>query len=199
MNPSARVVIEPNFHWDLGPRTPKGPGPGAVIWSNCEELTVQIGDGPVVRLQPDRARFPHLRHPPFVANLTVTSGQPELRVDGYLHGRQVASRSFATDPRGDQFAVTADDGQLSADIVDATRVVVRVVDRYGAPRAHAGGTVTFALTGPAVLVGDNPLDLTGNGGVGAAWLRTRPGQRGELTLHATHSQLDTRSLRIRIT
>ncbi|PZS16054.1 MAG: hypothetical protein DLM60_16000 [Pseudonocardiales bacterium] len=199
VNPSARVVIEPGFHWDVGPSTPRGPGPGAVIWSNCDELTVRIGDGPLVRLQPDRARFPHLPYPPFVADLTVASGRPELRIDGYLQGQQIASRLFASDPRGDQFTVAADDEELSAAVADATRVVVRVVDRYGAPRARAGGTVSCVLAGPAVLLGDDPLDLTGNGGVGAVWLRTRPGQRGRLTLHATHSQLGTRTLTIRMT
>ncbi|MDT7596800.1 MAG: beta-galactosidase [Pseudonocardiales bacterium] len=59
--------------------------------------------------------------------------------------------------------------------------------------------VTFALTGPAVLIGDNPLDLTGNGGVGAVWLRTRPGQRGRITLRATYSQLGAQALTIHVT
>lgn len=199
VDPSVRVVIEPGFHWDVGPHTPRGPGPGALIWSNCDELTVRIGQGPLVRLQPDRTRFPHLRHPPFVTDLTVASGRPELRIDGYLQGRQVTSRWFAADPRGDQFAVAADDAELSADVVDATRVVLQMLDRYGAPRARAGGTVAFVLTGPAVLVGDDPLDLTGNGGVGAVWLRTRPGRPGRVTLRATHSQLGARTLTIEVT
>jgi beta-galactosidase len=129
----------------------------------------------------------------------VASGQPELRIDGYLQGRHVASRRFAADPRGDQLAVTPDDEQLSADMVDATRVVVRVVDRYGAARAQAGGTVTFVLTGPAALVGDNPLNLADNGGVGAVWLRTRHGQRGNITLRATHSQLGAQTLTLHVT
>ena len=199
VNPSVRVVIEPGFHWDLGPGTPRGPGPRAMIWSNCEELTVRVGQGPLVRLLPDRVRFPHLRYPPFVTDLTVASGQPELRIDGYVQGRQVASRCLATDPRGDQFVVTADDAELSADVVDATRVMLQVLDRYGAPRARAGGTATFALTGPVALIGDNPLDLTGNGGVGAVWLRTRPGQRGRITFRATHSQLGAQTLTIHVT
>jgi beta-galactosidase len=168
-------------------------------WSNCEELTVRVGQGPLVRLLPDQVRFPHLRHPPFVTDLTVASGQPELRIDGYVQGRQVASRCLATDPRGDQFVVTADDAELSADVVDATRVVLQVLDRYGAPRARAGGTATFTLTGPAALIGENPLDLTGNGGVGAVWLRARPGQRGRITFRATHSQLGAQTLTLHVT
>ncbi len=28
VNPAIRVVIEPNFYWDLGPCTPRDPGPG---------------------------------------------------------------------------------------------------------------------------------------------------------------------------
>jgi beta-galactosidase len=60
-------------------------------------------------------------------------------------------------------------------------------------------SVTFALTGPAVLIGDNPLDLTGNGGVGAVWLRTHPGQRGRITLRATYSQLGAQALTIHVT
>ena len=63
--------------------------------------------------------------------------------------------------------------------MDATRLVFRAVDRYGAPRPYVTGQVTLSIsTGPAVLVGDNPFDFAAAGGVGAVWIRSLPGRQG---------------------
>ncbi len=85
----------------------------------------------------------------------------------------------------------ADDELLAADGQDATRIVVRALDRYGAPRPFVTGSVRFAVDGPGVLVGDNPFDLAATGGAGAVWLRTIAGQTGSVSVYAAHPTLGT--------
>jgi beta-galactosidase len=190
-DPTEQVVIEPAFYWDFGPHSrATGPGTQAVIWSNCDQLELFLDGRKVDTVRPDAASFPNLDHPPFLADLTVRSGRrPELRIDGYLGGKLVKQRHFSPDTRLDHFACDVDDHSLTADGQDTTRVVFQVLDRYGAPRPFAAGTVAFRLTGPGTLIGDNPFDLAATGGAGAVWLRTVRGATGRITLTATHSVL----------
>ena len=57
--------------------------------------------------------------------------------------------------------------------------------------------MAFKLTGPAVIVGDNPFHLADAGGVGAIWVKTLPKSPGRIVVQATHPVLGTRSVTIR--
>lgn len=189
-DPGVRPVIAPNFYWDFGPRTPRGPGGHAAIFSNCDRLDVFIDGRHHASLRPDSAGHPHLRHPPFFVDLDLDGGsRPELRIDGFLGGRRVLTRAFASDPTHDRLALRADDGELIADGVDATRLVFQVTDRHGAPRAFAGGKVVLELAGPGTIVGDNPFDLEPAGGAGAVWVRSLPRSPGRIVVRARHERL----------
>lgn len=198
-DPRSRPVIEPNFYWDFGPRTPRGPGGKAAIFSNCDRLELFIDGQRNATLHPDSANYPHLKHPPFFADLGLDgTGHPELRIDGYVDRRVVLSRSFSSDTTQDQFSIEADDTELIGDGVDATRLVFKVVDKFGAERAFAGGEVAFELTGPGVFVGDNPFSLADSGGVGAIWIRTVPSGLGRITVTARHSVLGGKFITIAV-
>lgn len=198
IDPVERIVIEPAFTWDppqLGQldaygRRPEaqrwGPGEHAVICSNCDRLEVYLGDEHVTTALPDRRRFPHLAYPPSFADLRL-EGRPghDLRIVGYLGDRLVGERRYAGDRQGDGLTLTPDDAQLQADGVDATRVVLAVVDRFGECRGAARTRVTLEVAGPGQLLGDNPFDLEATGGVGAVWVRTIAGHRGTITVRAT--------------
>ena len=82
--------------------------------------------------------------------------------------------------------------------MDATRLVFKVVDKFGAERAFAGGNVTFEIAGPGVIVGDNPFTLDASGGVGAVWIKTVPNGLGEITVKAVHSSLGAKSVIINV-
>ena len=84
------------------------------------------------------------------------------------------------------------------DGVDATRVMFRAVDRYGAPRPYVPGQITLSVEGPAVLIGDNPFDFGAAGGVGAVWLRSRPGRAGTVRVSASHPVLGDAEARLRV-
>lgn len=198
VDPKKKLVIEPDFYWDFGPQTPSGPGRRAAIFSNCEVLEVIIGGKRRTTLHPDRAGFPQTRFPPFFADLEVSGAdRQDLRIDGYIHGKRVLSRSFSADRSSDRLWLHAEDDELCADGIDATWLKFRAVDRFGAPRPFVEGAVTLAITGPGEIVGDNPFDLAPSGGAGAVWIRAFGGRRGTITVAALHPTLGKASVAIR--
>ncbi|WP_263366448.1 glycoside hydrolase family 2 protein [Edaphobacter bradus] len=199
VSPDIKPVILPNFYWNFGPSTPRGPGKGAAIFSNCDQLKLYVDGKLHSTIEPDRKNYPNLKHSPFFADLDLDgANHPELRIDGYVASRKVTFASFSSDLKQDQFFVTVDDEAIVGDGLDATRVVFRVADKFGAPRLFAGGDVNFTLTGPGLLVGDNPFFLTESGGVGAIWLRGLPNTSGKLTLQARHCALGSKSIVIAV-
>lgn len=195
-DPKVRPVIVPNFYWDFGPQTPRGPGRHVAIFSNCDRLEVFLNGKPHATLQPDTKNYPHLNHAPFFVDLELDgAGHPELRIDGYVGGTVVLSRSFSSDASKDQFVAQIDDTELVGDGADATRLVFKVADKFGAERAFATGDVAFEVSGPAEIVGDNPFALAPSGGVGGVWVRTRPGA-GKVSVKLTHSALGTKQISV---
>jgi beta-galactosidase len=198
------AVIQPNFYWDFGPECPSGPGKNAAIFSNCQRLELFIDGAHHSSLYPDRKNYPNTKYPPFFADLSGgrhSEGSPrfphsELRIDGYVGDKLALSRTFSAHPDSDQFLLMADDKELIGDGSDATRVVFRVTDKYGAPRPFAGGNVHLQIKGPGTIVGDSPFDLKDSGGAAAIWVRTKPDSSGAIELQATHSMLGTKTIRI---
>ncbi len=200
IDPRVRPVIQPSFYWDFGFQSPHGPGKNAAIFSNSDRLELFIDGKQFAVLQPDRANYPHLKYPPFFCDLNIEEAvpTPELRIDGYVGEHLALSKSFSSDTAKDQFILEPDDTDLTADGSDATRLVFKTVDRFGALRPFTGGEVTVALTGPGVIVGDNPFRLTDSGGVGAIWIKTLPKTSGRITITATHSSLGKKSVEIKV-
>jgi beta-galactosidase len=197
VDPNVRPVIQPSFYWDFGPQSPSGPGDRAAIFTNCDRLELWIGGKLHASILPDRENYPHLKHPPFFANLTVEgAGKPELRIVGFLGTQRVLSRSFSDDPAHDQLWLKADDRALIADGADATRLVFRAVDKFGAPRPFVTGEVTLDLSGPGVIVGDNPFRWDDSGGPGAVWIKTVPERAGRIKATATHAKLGSKAAQI---
>jgi beta-galactosidase len=188
VDPDKRPIIAPDFYWDFDPGlTPDGPGANAMVCSNCEQLEVYVAGVHRATVIPDAEHFGHLPYPPSFIDLTGDgSVLPELRIDGYRHGRQVISRSFSSDRTHDRLTLAADDPKIVADGSDATRVVFRIVDRYGAPRPYTGAGVTIIVDGPGLVVGDSPFALGSTGGVGAVWIRSQPGRAGRIQVMVSH-------------
>jgi beta-galactosidase len=110
---------------------------------------------------------------------------------------------MSADPGRDRLAVTADDRSIVADGRDMTRVTFRAVDAYGHRRPHVLGLVTLTLAGPADLIGDQPFEFGEYGGVGGAFVRSRPGpvgtgQVGTVRIVASHPELGQGSVTIRV-
>jgi beta-galactosidase len=197
-DPSRTPVIAPAFYWDFGTVSPVTSLPAAMICANLDRLEVYVGGRHFATVRPDTAGYPNLAHPPSFVDFRTVDGSswPELRIDGYLGPVKVASRSLASDPSGDVLSLAADDAEIDGDGVDATRLTFRAVDRYGSPRPYVRGQVTLDVEGPAVLIGDNPFDFAAAGGVGAVWIRSRPGTPGTVTIRAGHPSLGSAVARV---
>jgi beta-galactosidase len=200
VDPRVTPVIAPAFYWDFGPTSPVTSLPGAMICSNLDRLEVHVGGRHFATVTPDTTAYPNLSYAPSFVDFTTVDGsaRPDLRIDGYLGAVRVASRLLASDPAGDRLSLVADDAEIDGDGVDATRVAFRAVDRYGAPRPYVEGPVALDVSGPAVLIGDNPFDFAATGGAGAVWIRSRPGSPGPVTVTATHPRLGRAVTRVRI-
>lgn len=190
VEPTIRPMIEPNFYWDFGPKTPNGPGEHVAIFSNCDRLELTVDGVRHATLSPDRTAFPNLRYPPFFADLAFAGRTPrELRIEGFLNGQPMLSRSFSSDRAADRLLLKADDLELKADGIDSTRVTFEVTDNYGALRASAEGTVLLHIDGPGKLIGPATHDLAETGGGAAVWIRTVAGRSGRILITAVKSPL----------
>jgi len=200
--PNEEIVLEPAFHWARGDESVGFTR--AVVCSNCDHLQLfslagSDTDKPwkmIAEADPDREEFPHLKYPPFIFDMRhYRAGWGDLRIDGFIDGKRVISKTLSGSGVDSKFVLLADDRSLVADGSDSTRVVLRVTDAYGAVRPFANDPITFEMEGPAELIGDNPFSLIG--GTGAIWVRTQE-QPGTVRLTARHPRLGSRSVEFAI-
>jgi beta-galactosidase len=184
-DPDEEIVLIPAFHWARGDENVGFTN--ALVSANCDHLKFYIAGKLVAEADPDRKQFPHLKYAPFTADLSRSVGSwGDLRIDGFIQGKQVISRSFSGKGIDQKFTLLPDDTTLVADGADATRVVLRVTDEFDAIRPFAADAIRFEITGPAQLIGDNPFALVG--GTGAIWIRAGE-QPGKVRLTAHHPNL----------
>jgi beta-galactosidase len=175
ISPAVRPVLQAATIWSMGDRSAGGNDP-LVVFSNCDEIDVFIGSDHFGRFQPDQDSFPNLPHPPFqVKGLAIFStwGRQlaDLRVVGYLGGQVAIEQRIETSPIPSALELRPDDAVLDADGIDMTRLVFRIVDRYGNRLPFATQVVSFEIDGPADLIGENPFALVG--GQAALYVRAR--------------------------
>ncbi|HSE33671.1 MAG TPA: glycoside hydrolase family 2 TIM barrel-domain containing protein [Pyrinomonadaceae bacterium] len=192
-DPKEEIVLEPAFDWARGDRNESFSV--AMISSNCEHLKIYIGDRLVADVDPDKENFGNLAHPPFVANIRqgVGRGWGDLKIEGYIGGKLVITKMMSGRGADKKLLVEPDDRELSGDGIDATRVVLKVTDEYGAVRPFANAAIALAIQGPAEIVGENPFALFG--GVGAIWIKTKQSP-GLVKLTATHPILGSKTVEI---
>ncbi|MGZ4731888.1 MAG: glycoside hydrolase family 2 protein [Terriglobales bacterium] len=193
-DPAEEVVLEPAFHWARGDASVGFST--AVICSNCDQVKLYIADELVATVDPDRKQFAHLQYAPFVVELgELFHKWGDLRLEGYIQGKQVIVKKYSGKGVDQKFTLLPDDTSLIADGADTTRVVLRVTDEFDAIRPFANDAIKFDLEGPAELIGDNPFALIG--GTGAIWIRARE-QAGTVRLTATHPVLGKQQVEFQI-
>jgi beta-galactosidase len=202
--PSEEIVLEPAFHWANSDEATMFQR--AVVCSNCDHLKFFLRERsiesnpwkPLAELDPDRTEFAHLKYPPFQLDMHTLGDDKkfdfhwgDLRIDGYIDGKQVISRTLSGKGLDAKFILLPDDHDLIADGADSTRVVLRVTDEYGNVHPSANDPIEFTLDGPGELIGDNPLALMG--GTAAVWVRTQQ-QPGTIRLTAKHLRLGSQTV-----
>ncbi|MFZ0864758.1 MAG: hypothetical protein WCA27_06160 [Candidatus Sulfotelmatobacter sp.] len=193
-DPAEEIMLEPAFHWARGDASVGFSK--AVVCSNCDHLKFYIDDKLIADVDPDRTQFAHLRYAPFVLEMgELFHKWGDLRIEGYIQGKQVISKRLSGTGVDAKFLLIPDDAELIADGADSTRIVLRVTDEFGAVRPFANDSIRFELEGPAQIVGDNPFSLIG--GTGAVWIRAQE-KPGKLRLKAVHPRLGAQHAEIEI-
>jgi beta-galactosidase len=196
-DPSEEIVLEPGFNWSSGDHSTAG-GPGHVpVCSNCEHLKVYIAGKLHSEADPDRKTYAHLKYAPFLVNLSDLPLDPwgDLRIDGYIGGKVVISKTYSGKGIDSQLLVEPDDTTLMGDGSDVTRVLLRVADEYGNTQQFASGVVTLTIDGPGEIIGENPYGLMG--GAGAVWIKTKA-EAGLIQLTAKHQYLAEKKVSINV-
>jgi beta-galactosidase len=115
---------------------------------------------------------------------------------GYVGGKAVIVRSFAKDPLPVSLELKADSPELRAqgpgEAWDATRVVLRLVDRFGNHLPFAFDPVRVTVEGPASIVGPEEFSLLG--GVSAFWVRASG--PGRIVLRAKTPRFESSAVEI---
>ena len=196
-DPKEEVVLEPCFNWSQGDQSEGGGIRHAVFVSNCDHLKIYVGSDLKAEAEPDRERYAHLTYPPFVVDLSGVHLEDwgDLRIDGFIKGDKVISKTLPGNDYDRQLHVEPDDKELVGDGIDATRVVLRVTNEHGGARPFSSGAVTLHIEGPGEIIGENPFALAG--GVGAVWVRSKEGA-GTIRLRARHPYLGEQVAEIRV-
>jgi beta-galactosidase len=199
ITPEQRIVLRAATVWSPGDRSEGGNDP-LVVFSNCDEIAVFVGDYGHGRYTPDRANFPNLPHPPFQIHglaIHATWGveQPDLRLVGYIGGQAVVEQRISARGLPHALVLKADFTELRADGSDMTRLVFKIVDEYGNRLPYTNQVVSFEIDGPADLIGENPFALMG--GQAALYVRARH-ELGTVTVRATTPRLEVATERIEI-
>ena len=195
-DPARKIVLEPATYWTMGEKNGGGVEP-LMIFSNCDEVEILICGKSRGRVQPDRKTWPNLPRPPFVATgLSAGWGgdwEP-LELRGFVNGKQVATRKISHDGQPARLVMTADDSEILADGADMTRIALSIVEEFGNILPFAMQPVTLSITGPAVLVGENPHSMPG--GRGSVYVRSTR-KPGKITVSATTPRLRPQKVTIR--
>ncbi len=177
--------------WTHGDRSGGGNDP-ITVFSNCDEIELFIRDDSWGCFQPDREHYPNLPHPPFVVPIPGWH-LGDLRVVGYKDGKAVVEQSVEMGVVPRQLTLKADDDVINADGSDMTRLVFKIVDKYGNRLPFAVSVVNFEIDGPGELIGDNPFPLVG--GQAALYIKASK-QPGVITVRASTPRLAPAEVRI---
>ncbi len=162
LEPSKRVVLEPMTYWTRGDLDEGRISP---LWicSNCDRVVVLL-DGVNLGAARRSERFSHLPNPPFVMD-HIPGGWGEhfgeLEVRGYINGSLVASKKVAADGVPVKLEAQLDDTEINADGADMTRLSLQATDQYGNIQPFAFDVVKLEVSGPAKIIGPNPVALIG--------------------------------------
>ena len=191
-DPEEEVVLEPAFHWARGDESVGFDK--AVVCSNCDHLKFYVKDKLIAEVDPDRTQFPHLRYAPFIVDVgNKIEPWGDLRIEGYIQGKQVISKRLSGRGIDQKFALLPDDLSLNGDGADTTRIVLQATDEYGAICPFANDAIRFEIEGPAEIIGDNPFALIG--GTGAIWIRAKE-QAGAVVVRGHHPVLGMQEVHI---
>ncbi|MEO8243626.1 MAG: glycoside hydrolase family 2 TIM barrel-domain containing protein [bacterium] len=197
-DPAQGVVLKPVTFWARGERNIGGVLP-LIVLTNCDEVELRYGNHPPKRVQPDRARFPHLPHPPAILDRRhFTDNELGLwgmmwedgEVTGYIGGKPVATVRFVADQIATTLQIAPD--AISLAVHQSTRVIVRALDQIGNKLPFFSEPVAIAVSGAGRLVGPSLVPL--RAGSTGFWVQATGS--GNVDVTVSSDRLGTQSLQL---
>jgi len=167
------------------------------VYSNCQRVSLLLNGKEIAVQNPDRDVYSsNLTHPPFT--FKVDKFQiGEIEAIGFIDGKQVASHKARTPSKTLGLRLSADLSGIEPEVgeKDVFFIYASIVDENGTIIPTAANSVTFELSGPARLIGQNPMDA--EAGIASILVETQ-GQAGIVEIGAHCSDLAA-AAKIRIT
>lgn len=188
-DPRVQPVLKIACNWKPGDYNEGGTIQPITVLTNCDYVEAYVGGKLQGKFFPDRDDFPFLPHPPIkLHDLEIRLAFPwgDLRVVGFVDEKPAIEQSIDSDGVPARLVLSVDDNELRADGADMTRVVFKIIDKYGNVLPYAAAVVTLDAEGPADLLGDTVFPLIG--GQAAIYLKSRR-ETGEVIVRATTPRL----------
>jgi beta-galactosidase len=147
------------------------------VFSNCEKVALYLNEQLLAVQDPDTGQFcTNLAHPPFTFKIDrFIPGR--LRATGMTGEKEMAEYVVCTPGRAERLDLDFDlcGKALRANGADVIFVYARIVDAAGTVVPDMAIAVEFRVTGPAELLGTNPVNS--EAGIAAILLKasTKPG------------------------
>ena len=193
---SEGAVLKPVTFWARGERNIGGVLP-LIILTNCDEVELRYGNNAPKRVAVDRARFPHLPHPPIILERShFTDNELGLwgmmwengEVTGYVGGKPVATARFVSDQIATSLQVEPDVTTMGAH--EATRVMVRALDQIGNKLPFFPEPVAISVAGAGRLIGPSLVPL--RAGSTGFWVQGTG--KGAITVNVSSDRLGSQTL-----
>ncbi len=152
------IIVQDEENKEFYPRNFAAP---LYLFSNCDEVELIVNGATLGKCQPLRDEFPHLSHPPFRFEQRPYKFVGDYLALGYLNGEKVIEKTLQTPQGLSQLKLVVDHDALIADGADMTRLSVYGLDHNGTITPYATRTIQFEITGPGMLIGENPVALEG--------------------------------------
>lgn len=197
--PAEDVVLKPVTFWARGEKDRCDALP-MIVLTNCDYIEFQFGDFPAKRIEPDRASYPHLPHPPVVIDHRSVDmaeigawGMRWLdgKFTGFVNGKAVAEIRLSGNPVASSLQLQSDTSELLAGEKDAARFIVRALDQLGNVLPVFDDVLSISLDGPAKLLGPDAIAF--RAGIGGFWVETT-GDAGEIRVRVSTRRLGQQEL-----
>ena len=195
IDPKIKPVLEPVTVWARGEKNECLISP-LLIHTNCDKIDFYYNNEFIKSYFPAKSLFKGLKYPPVLID-EVDNNWGHLwqtgEFKGYKNGKLIASKKFTNSQIPKKLIVEADDYELSADSLDATRVVIKLVDELGNNLFFSNAIVELEIKGPGRFIGPDKLVL--QGGEIATWILTE-NNPGKIELTVKCDRVDEKIINI---
>ncbi len=130
------------------------------VYSNCEEVELQINDKILARRKPDKDKYStNLPHPPFTF-IAPEYEAGSVKATGYISGKRVVETERQTPGQPSQIKLVVDYSgkDLQAGSNDVVFIYALITDKYGTVIPDDNRSVEFNTEGDCELIGHNPIE-----------------------------------------